>query len=1425
MQKISTLIMLLGFVCISLTSQSLSKLVLINATTDAEIRDMATTGEVINMDDNPLINFRAVTDPEPLASGKCVFKLTYPDGQVYNHSEGTAVYACFGDNSGNYLDWANGFDSPPAIQKGDYTLEVTPGTGTASTYNFTIEMTVPDNGGETGLGEPLDVANGEVLVTGEEKQWHNVTLNFGGPEADEVGTDNPFSNYRLEVTFSKGNTSLKVPGYYAADGNAGETAATTGNIWKVHFCPAEVGEWSYAVSFRKGTDVAISDDVNAGEAEAPIDGKTGTLTIEESDKTGRDFRAKGRLTYEGEHHLQFAGSGQWFMKAGPDAPENFLAYEDFDNTTNNGGYRKNWSAHIADWKQGDPVWRDSKGKGIIGAVNYLASKGLNVVSFLTISAPQGDDKNVFMWINTNTKDRFDCSKLDQWEVVFTHAQKKGLYLHFKTSETENEMMLDNGDVGRYRKLYYRELIARYGHHLALNWNLGEENGHYGNTNQNTQQRKDMAAYFKDHDPYQNHIVIHTAPDKQEEIYRPLLGDNSELTGVSIQTDWQKVHTETAKWVTESANTSKKWVVANDEQGSAKIGVPEDAYTGTPNKDNIREKVLWGNMMAGGAGVEYYFGYERPHSDLNCQDYRSRDMSWDYCRNALSFFNMYVPYWEMLNDNSKTTSGYCLYKDAEVYVVYLPNGGSTNVNLASGTYNVSWYNPRDGGALTDGKTSVTGGGAVSIGAAPDSSNDWVALIREENFEYDSNDVELYPCGDDIVFASISDFENTNVDGFHPAYKDNGNNCLAIDATQYKDAYAAANTTFDEATGFYNITLTTLTETDGESSYRLRIGNQLIGEYQNPESDVDYAPSTYTWEQVEINNGDVVQIEFSSHTNGKIPEGNSTAYSRGRWTQLAFTPMCSEPCDGSDAYMEKDGVVVIEMEHASVLNQYWTIQTGAGSLGDGYIQYEGPDHMNAHQDNKTMTYNVQISTPGTYQFLWKTRRGFNSQSFDGANDSWLKINADDFYGMKNGSKVECKGDFMKVWIQKDEFSLDCWGEHHGQNSLVIYAQFDVAGEYTIDVSGRSQGHVIDRMALFMDGKKAIATDNTTPESETGCGGNSGPVYTAVEDMYMAYDTIYVFAEDDYQMRHTILPDHASEKDLIWTSESSGIVDVSEDGLISPKSEGKAYIKAISKDYEAAKDSCFVVVLKNEKRNKLDKSSWKVIYADSEAEGSTKDKALDGDLSTFWHTEWKDAKPALPHEIHIDLIELKQIDFIDYYSRQDEWGPNGSIGTFEIYVSEDKDNWGTPVKKDYIRWAKNATKEDYKDMRRIFLDETAKGRYLKIKALSEAQNDASIPFTAIAEIDLWSYENSDISIGSIYEHGIEVYPNPLNDQMFIKSSGQAISSLDLYQMDGRSVISRNDSSWSFNLETDHLYKGSYVLKLILQDGTIISHKVLKR
>ena len=81
---------------------------------------------------------------------------------------------------------------------------------------------------------------------------------------------------------------------------------------------------------------------------------------------------------------------------------------------------KTWQPHVRDWRDGDPTWKDGKGKGLIGALNYLAGKGCNAFSFLTYNAG-GDGDDVWPFVERDDKLHYDCSKLDQWQIVFDHA--------------------------------------------------------------------------------------------------------------------------------------------------------------------------------------------------------------------------------------------------------------------------------------------------------------------------------------------------------------------------------------------------------------------------------------------------------------------------------------------------------------------------------------------------------------------------------------------------------------------------------------------------------------------------------------------------------------------------------------------------------------------------------------------------------------------------------------------------------------------------------------------------------------------------------------------------------------------------------------------------------------------------------------------
>jgi hypothetical protein len=584
-----------------------------------------------------------------------------------------------------------------------------------------------------------------VEVTGELKKWHTVTLQVKGPESSEWARTNPFLDYRLEGTFTRGERSFTVPGFFAADGKAAETSADQGNLWKIRFLPDETGTWEYTLSFRKGKDLVLSSFSDAGEP-VPGDGLQGSFEISDTDKTGNDFRAKGRLINGRKGYLVFQETGEVWIKNGADSPENFLAYRDFDQTLRyslktevregEADPQKDLHAyepHVGDWKKGDPTWKNGKGKGIIGALNYLASQGVNSQYMLTMNI-LGDGKDVWPYSDPNERTRFDCSKLDQWEIVFSHMDHLGMMIHFVLQETENETLLDNGYMDVQRMVYLRELVARFAHHPAVTWNLGEENGpaSWSPIGQTETQIKAMASYLKKINPYPCFVVLHTHADdgKQDEYLTPMLG-GSFINGPSMQIgNPYKVHERIKKWISRSESSGERWVVNLDEIGPHWKGVLPDSHD--PDHDTIRRECLWGTLMAGGAGAEWYFGYRYPHTDLTCEDFRSREKWWQQTAIATSFIRA-LPVQSMTNaDHRMHDQGWCLAEEGKLYIAYMPqNIQPAKMFLASEKeFSVRWFNPRTGREGQTGSIPVVKGpGEVSLGFPPEKKEmDWVAVVQ-------------------------------------------------------------------------------------------------------------------------------------------------------------------------------------------------------------------------------------------------------------------------------------------------------------------------------------------------------------------------------------------------------------------------------------------------------------------------------------------------------------------------------------------------------------------------------------------------------------------------------------------------------------------------------------------------------------------------
>lgn len=603
--------------------------------------------------------------------------------------------------------------------------------------SWPVRLEVKDNArppAAATLYSVINVDHTEGAFSGEPAAWHTLELAFEGPGASETDSDpNPFLDYRLRVDFTgPDGQEYRVHGFFDGDGNGGGT----GNVWKVRLTPSAGGTWHYRATFKAGSNVAIVRNGGAGEAVA-FHGAEGDVLVMGRDRKADGFLSQGALEYVGEHYLKFRDGG-FFIKGGTDSPENFLGYRGFDDIHDNGGLGliHEYPSHRTDFQPGDPVFESNTtgydSRGIIGALNYLSSRHVNSIYFLPMNlGGDGQETCPFVGYGQNSFDKrhYDISRMAQWHQVFEHAQRKGVMLHFVLAETEqdNENWLDDGELGVERKLFFRELVARFGHNLALKWNLSEENDY------SVTELRDFADYLEYLDPYDHPITVHTHPNNFED-YVALVGDEL-FSASSIQYDPNLAENHVETWRTNSAATGRKWVIDMDENNPASEGLTDT------NATDLRKRVLYDVLFSGG-NVEWYAGY---HSlplggDLKMENFRTREAMWDYMWHARTVMERTLPFWEMVpadhlltGESSSYGGGEVLAQEGQVYAVYLPSAESTGkISLTgfSGTFRGRWYNPRIG--RFQGPARVMQGDAARNLNEPPSSpqEDWVFILKKQ-----------------------------------------------------------------------------------------------------------------------------------------------------------------------------------------------------------------------------------------------------------------------------------------------------------------------------------------------------------------------------------------------------------------------------------------------------------------------------------------------------------------------------------------------------------------------------------------------------------------------------------------------------------------------------------------------------------------------
>ncbi|MFC1923552.1 DUF5060 domain-containing protein, partial [Chloroflexota bacterium] len=538
-------------------------------------------------------------------------------------------------------------DTPTATATQQNTSSPTPTNTITPTGAVTLTSTPTISLTPTATPTPTPIPSYQLYRT--------VEIAFTGPDSIGMGTPNPFLIV-VDVAFTGPQGQIfTVPGFYDGDGVGG----MDGTIWKVRFSPDVSGLWTY----------------NSSSMEPLLDGNSGFFEVTDGETCQTyipggmpDFSCFGRLEYSGEHYLKFA-NGHYWLKGGEDDPEDFLA-------------------------PGNTAGFASKEE----AIDYLAATGVNSL-YMMLHNIGGDGRNVWPWEGTDTSEaqlnheRFDIAKLAEWESVFLYLQEKGIVLHLVLED-------DSAWTGFNRGLYYRQMVARFGHHNGLIWNISEE----FNENYTSDEVKSFAQLIRDQDAYDHPITVHLIGPL--DLWLPFVNDDRfDLS--SFQTSNTPVNTEAVSWFQLVEDSGRTIPVSFDE-------------TGQINSDDqdLARHILWSAYM-GGANFEMhtfplvsYLDFAPHLADMT----RARTFI-----EQLEFWNM-----RPMNELLVSGQGYVFAKAQEVYSAYLLSGGQVELDLNGATsyFDGEWFNPRDGSKQSIGFIQ---GGEVRQLTAP-SNDDWVLLLE-------------------------------------------------------------------------------------------------------------------------------------------------------------------------------------------------------------------------------------------------------------------------------------------------------------------------------------------------------------------------------------------------------------------------------------------------------------------------------------------------------------------------------------------------------------------------------------------------------------------------------------------------------------------------------------------------------------------------
>lgn len=234
-------------------------------------------------------------------------------------------------------------------------------------------------------------------------------------------------------------------------------------------------------------------------------------------------------------------------------------------------------------------------------------------------------------------------------------------------------------------------------------------------------------------------------------------------------------------------------------------------------------------------------------------------------------------------------------------------------------------------------------------------------------------------------------------------------------------------------------------------------------------------------------------------------------------------------------------------------------------------------------------------------------------------------------------------------------------------------------------------------------------------------------------------------------------------------------------------------------------------------LPKNEWNLMHVSSQEINypGLASMSFDGDPNTIWHTRWSTGSDPHPHELHIDLGDNYEVFNFEYLARQE--GENGRIKDFELYLSNVKTNWGSPIIKS--RFVNTSAPQH------VRLGQGAIGRYLKIKVLSEVNNNS---WASAAEFSLKGCLDRTSSTSQFRDpKWLFVNPVPTDDYVNIHLPVENVQHIVIFDTNGRisAVTDYNFRDGVCTIKMSDHPSGTYFVTLIDNLQRTYSAKLIKR